>query len=66
MFLVIPLGGYIAQQFAFTYPEKVNRLILAGTSCGGKNGIPEPPEFIKLQSDIVNKSLNNVSLSQGK
>ena len=57
------LGGYIAQQFTVSYPEKVNRLILAATTCGGKNGIPAPPEFIKLQSDVVNKSLNNISLT---
>jgi pimeloyl-ACP methyl ester carboxylesterase len=57
------LGGYIAQQFTVSYPEKVNRLILAATTCGGKNGIPAPPEFVKLQSDIVNKSLNNISLT---
>ena len=58
------LGGQIAQQFTVTYPEKVNRLILVATTCGGKDGIPKPPEFIKLQSDIVNKSLNNVSVSR--
>ena len=57
------LGGNIAQQFTVSYPEKVNRLILAATTCGGKNGIPAPPEFVKLQSDIVNKSLNNISLT---
>ena len=57
------LGGFIAQQFTVSYPEKVNRLILAATTCGGKNGIPAPPEFVKLQSDIVNKSLNNISLT---
>ena len=57
------LGGYITQQFTVSYPEKVNRLILAATTCGGKNGIPAPPEFIKLQSDIVNKSLNNISFT---
>ena len=60
------LGGHIAQQFTVRYPEKVNRLILAATTCGGKNGIPEPPEFMKLQSDIVNKSLNNISLLRRK
>lgn len=27
------LGGYIAQQFTVSYPEKVNRLILAATCC---------------------------------
>jgi pimeloyl-ACP methyl ester carboxylesterase len=58
------LGGQIAQQFTVTYPEKVNRLILVATTCGGKDGIPKPPEFKKLQSEIVNKTLNNVSISQ--
>jgi pimeloyl-ACP methyl ester carboxylesterase len=58
------LGGETAQQFTVSYPEKVNRLILVATTCGGKDSIPKPPEFIKLQSEIVNKSLNNVSISQ--
>ena len=58
------LGGHIAQAFTVSYPEKVNRLILVATTCGGKDGIPKPPEFIKLQSEIVNKSLNNVPISQ--
>jgi pimeloyl-ACP methyl ester carboxylesterase len=58
------LGGHIAQVFTVSYPEKINRLILVATSCGGKDGIPKPPEFKKLQSEIVNKTLNNVSISQ--
>jgi pimeloyl-ACP methyl ester carboxylesterase len=58
------LGGATAQQFTVSYPEKVNRLILVATTCGGKDGIPKPPEFKKLQSEIVNKTLNNVSISQ--
>jgi pimeloyl-ACP methyl ester carboxylesterase len=45
------------------YPDKVNSLILVGSSCGGKDHTPKPPEFIKLQSDIVNKSLDNISLT---
>ena len=58
------LGGETAQQFTISYPEKVNRLILVASSCGGKDSIPKPPEFKKLQSEIVNKTLNNVSISQ--
>ena len=58
------LGGEIAQQFTISYPEKVNRLILVASSCGGKDSIPKPPEFKKLQSEIVNKILNNISISQ--
>ena len=58
------LGGHIAQAFTVSYPEKVNRLILVATTCGGKDAIPKPPEFKKLQSEIVNKSLNNIPISQ--
>ena len=45
------------------YPDNVNSLILVGSSCGGKDHTPKPPEFIKLESEIVNKSLNNISLT---
>ena len=58
------LGSFIAQQFAVMYPEKTNSLILVASMCGGKEGINQPPEFIKLQYEIVNKSLNNVPISQ--
>jgi pimeloyl-ACP methyl ester carboxylesterase len=30
------LGGHIAQAFTISYPDKVNRLILVATTCGGK------------------------------
>ena len=58
------LGSFIAQQFTMMYPDKVNSLVLVASSCGGKDDTSKPPEFIKLQSEIVNKSLNNVSISQ--
>jgi len=58
------LGSFITQQFTIMYPDKVNSLVLVASSCGGKDHAPRPTEFIKLQSEIVNKSLNNVSISQ--
>ena len=58
------LGSNLAQQLTMMYPDKVNSLILVGSSCGGKDHTPKPTEFIKLQAEIVNKSLNNVSISQ--
>ena len=58
------LGSFIAQQFTIMYPDKVNTLTLVASSCGGKNHTPKPPEFLKLMSEMVNKSLNNVSTSQ--
>ena len=57
------LGSYLAQQLTMMYPEKVNSLILVGSSCGGKDHTPKPPEFIKLQSEVVNKSLNNIPIT---
>jgi pimeloyl-ACP methyl ester carboxylesterase len=58
------LGSYIAQQLTMMYPDKVNSLILVGSSCGGKDHTPKPAEFIKLQSDVVNKSLNNIPITE--
>ncbi|MFZ0220850.1 MAG: alpha/beta hydrolase [Candidatus Nitrosopolaris sp.] len=58
------LGSYIAQQLTMMYPDKVNSLVLAGSSCGGKDHTPKPPEFIKLQSEIVNQSLNHIPVSR--
>jgi pimeloyl-ACP methyl ester carboxylesterase len=58
------LGSFIAQQLTVMYPEKVNRLILVASSCGGKDGIPPSPELVKLQSEIVNKSLIRAPISQ--
>src|ERR671918_226041 len=57
------LGSFIAQQLTMMYPDKVNSLVLVGSSCGGKDHTPKPPEFIKLQSEVVNKSLNNIPLT---
>ena len=57
------LGSYLAQQLTIIHPDKVNSLVLVASSCGGKDHTPKPPEFIKLQSEVVNKSLNNISIT---
>jgi pimeloyl-ACP methyl ester carboxylesterase len=57
------LGTFITQQFAITHPDKVSSVILIAGSCGGKDGIPKPAEFYKLQADIVNKTLSNATVS---
>jgi 3-oxoadipate enol-lactonase len=36
----ISMGGMIAQEFALSYPDRVNRLVLGCTACGGSNAIP--------------------------
>ena len=58
------MGTFITQQFAITHPDKVSSIILIAGSCGGKDGIPKPAEFLKLQADIVNKSQNNITVPQ--
>jgi pimeloyl-ACP methyl ester carboxylesterase len=58
------LGGHIAQAFTISHPEKVNSLTLVASTCSGKDGMPKPAEFKKLQADIVNKSLQNIPITE--
>lgn len=38
------MGGSIAQEIVLNYPEKVKKLILCSTGCGGPKGIPASEE----------------------
>ncbi|MDN5847015.1 MAG: alpha/beta hydrolase [Candidatus Nitrosocosmicus sp.] len=58
------LSTFITQQFAISYPEKVSSVILIAGSCGGKDTVPRPAWFNELQAGVVNKSLNNIPISQ--
>jgi pimeloyl-ACP methyl ester carboxylesterase len=40
--LGVSLGGYIAQEFTLTWPERVDKLILASTAVGGPTAYPMP------------------------
>ena len=60
------LGTFTTQQFAITHPDKVSSVILIAGSCGGKDHVPRPTEFDKLQADIVNKTKNNIPVSQNE
>src|SRR5918994_3236029 len=53
------MGSFVAQQFTLNHPEKVNKLVLYGSSCGGKDAVPQSPEVIKTISDIVNNRTTN-------
>ena len=46
------LGSYIAQQVTMMHPDKVNSLVLIGSSCSGKDHTPKPPEFINYNPKL--------------
>lgn len=45
--LGVSLGGFIAQEIALSYPERVDRLVLLSTSPGGPNQHPMPAEGLE-------------------
>ena len=44
--LGISMGGMIAQEFAINYPEKVEKLVLCSTTCGGNKSIQPSPQVL--------------------
>jgi pimeloyl-ACP methyl ester carboxylesterase len=53
------MASFIAQQLTLTHPERVNRLVLYGASCGGQEGIPQTREVTMTISDFVNNRSQN-------
>lgn len=45
------MGGIIAQALALRNPEKVSRMVLAGTFCGGRETVMPSPEVSKMLMD---------------
>lgn len=43
----VSLGGFIAQELALTYCERVRRLVLCSTSPGGKRAYPMPERGVR-------------------
>jgi pimeloyl-ACP methyl ester carboxylesterase len=56
------MGSFVAQEITLTHPEKATRLVLYGASCGGKEGIPQSPQFVKMDRDLTNTFVNNTSI----
>jgi 3-oxoadipate enol-lactonase len=44
----ISMGGMIAQEFAIRYPERVERVILGCTACGGKEAVPAARKVLDI------------------
>jgi len=53
--LGISMGGYIAQELALNYPEKVKSLVLGCTGCGGERAVIMSPE--RMEKFTANKGL---------
>lgn len=48
--LGVSMGGFIAQEFALAYPQRLDRLVLVVTGFGGKNMVPVSPEALKAMT----------------
>jgi len=48
--LGISMGGMIAQEIALNYPEKIMKLVLCSTYCGGSKSVQPSPEIVKILS----------------
>jgi pimeloyl-ACP methyl ester carboxylesterase len=45
------MGGFVAQQLAVRHPERIRRLVLAGTNPGGRDAVLGPPSAQAIDSD---------------
>ena len=60
--LGISMGGYIAQELAINYPDKVRNLILGCTSCGGERAVLMSQE--RMEKFTANQGLSPEDILQ--
>ena len=53
------MGGFIAQEIALNNPEKINKLIIYASNCGGRESTPPSPELSKLVQN-TSKSMQEI------
>jgi pimeloyl-ACP methyl ester carboxylesterase len=44
----VSLGGYIAQEFALTWPERLSKLVLCSAAPGGPSAVPMPAATVEV------------------
>lgn len=54
------MGGFIAQELALSHPDKVGKLVIYASICGGKESLPPTPDVIKAFSDQSGTSLDRI------
>jgi pimeloyl-ACP methyl ester carboxylesterase len=54
------MGSFIAQELALMNPERINSLVLSGSSCGGRDAIPPSREVMEVMETIAG-SINSSS-----
>lgn len=57
------LGGEAAQQFTVSYLEKVSRLILVATSCGGKDSMVAHQEAFSRFDERLCSNQRQISIN---
>jgi pimeloyl-ACP methyl ester carboxylesterase len=54
------MGGFIAQELALSHPNKIGKLIIYASICGGKESAPPTPDVMKVFSDQSGTSLDRI------
>lgn len=53
------MGSFIAQELAILHPDKVNKLILYGSSCSGKQSVPPSPKVLTFFTKNITRIHSN-------
>jgi len=57
------MGGFISQELALKHPDKVRKLIIYASACGGTESVPPTQDVLKIISDQSGTSLDKIKRS---